>query len=312
MEGQGAEAQRVINNTFVNTPADDYAIIFRDDSDGLYYGKLSDGTIEFIGGGGVGAGDWKFNGNVVVSEKFIGTLDAFDFPIRTNNVEVARFTVGGNLRLAGQIEDSAGLLTILPTLRILVDSSGAVDSLNWGSRILVDSTSLSVLDWTNTATQGIGFINVGSAFTGFIKNTLLTANRTYQLPNSSGTLALTSDINSSSGTYTPVATAVANVDVTAGILSRWVRIGNQVFVSGAFTIDATTTLVVTTITLSVPVATANFPNTTLAAGVFSSILNTGASGRISATSGAQTVTCTLTPTNVGSATYGFNFSYTIQ
>lgn len=90
MEGQGAQAQRVINSSFVNTPAADYVGIFRNDSDGKYYGKLSNGTIEAIAGS-IGTGDWAFNGNTVLSEKWLGTIDNFDLPFKVNNVEAGRF-----------------------------------------------------------------------------------------------------------------------------------------------------------------------------------------------------------------------------
>lgn len=55
MEGQGAQSQRVQSSSEVNVPNLHYAIIFRDNSDGLYYGKLSNGTVELIGGAGSGA-----------------------------------------------------------------------------------------------------------------------------------------------------------------------------------------------------------------------------------------------------------------
>lgn len=44
---------------------------------------------------------WQLNGNAVESEKFIGTTNDFDFPIRVNDVEVARFNTSHNL-LIGQ------------------------------------------------------------------------------------------------------------------------------------------------------------------------------------------------------------------
>lgn len=53
MEGQGAQVQRVSSNTEVNSPNVNYVSIFRDNSNGNYYGKLSDGTIELIGGSSV-------------------------------------------------------------------------------------------------------------------------------------------------------------------------------------------------------------------------------------------------------------------
>jgi hypothetical protein len=69
--------------------------LFVDPTDDSLYGKKPSGAI--IPFGGSGLGDWSFNGNNVGSLKSIGTKDAFDFPIITNNVEIARFTVDGRL-----------------------------------------------------------------------------------------------------------------------------------------------------------------------------------------------------------------------
>lgn len=42
---------------------------------------------------------WLLDGNTVGSVKFIGTIDNFDFPIRTNNTELARFYANGRISL---------------------------------------------------------------------------------------------------------------------------------------------------------------------------------------------------------------------
>lgn len=185
-------------------------------------------------------GEWLLDGNTNGAVKYIGTNDAFDFPIYTNGVQVAQFNaVGGNLRMVNNIEDSAGVLSIRPTTRILTDATGIFDSVDWGnrrlfdsgaflsldwqtrelkdatavrslnwttrigydatnvasinwaSRILEDSAGVSVFNWINTATQGLGILNVGSVNTAFLKTSLLTANRTYEFPDASGTLMLT-------------------------------------------------------------------------------------------------------------------------
>lgn len=59
--------------------------------------SFAGGTLSATGGGG----DWLYNGNTVVSEKWIGTIDGFDWPIRTNNVETWRFTTGGIINNGG-------------------------------------------------------------------------------------------------------------------------------------------------------------------------------------------------------------------
>lgn len=40
---------------------------------------------------------WALDGNTVGAEKYIGTLDAFDFPVRTSGIEQARFFSNGNI-----------------------------------------------------------------------------------------------------------------------------------------------------------------------------------------------------------------------
>lgn len=60
----------------------------------------NDGTGILSWGSAVTA-DWQLNGNTVGSEKWIGTIDNFDFPIRTNNTEVSRFYSGGRKTFTG-------------------------------------------------------------------------------------------------------------------------------------------------------------------------------------------------------------------
>lgn len=59
---------------------------------------------------------WQLNGNTVVSEKYIGTIDNFDFPIRTNNVARAKISSTGVFNVVGN--SFFGNLTTAPTSRI--------------------------------------------------------------------------------------------------------------------------------------------------------------------------------------------------
>lgn len=56
------------------------------------------------------ASGWLLDGNTEGAEHYIGTDDAFDFPIRTNGVEIARFLTTGKL----------GLGVVIPTERLQV------------------------------------------------------------------------------------------------------------------------------------------------------------------------------------------------
>jgi len=97
---------------------------------------------------------WRLNGNTVNGEKWLGTIDAFDLPFRTNNIE--RFEIG---------------------------------------------------------TTNVSLRNIGSAFDVVLNNTLLTANRTFEFPDNSGTLALLSDI--------PVVTAGWALDGNTVVSEKW-------------------------------------------------------------------------------------------
>ena len=62
----------------------------------------------------IGNFGWALDGNTVGSEKFLGTIDNFALPFRTNNIEVARFTTSGNL----------GIGTLIPTEKLHVIGNG--------------------------------------------------------------------------------------------------------------------------------------------------------------------------------------------
>jgi hypothetical protein len=60
-------------------------------------------------------GGWLLNGNVNSSEKYIGTNTNFDFPIRTNGSEAARFTTAKNF----------GIGTVTPLTKLHVSANDA-------------------------------------------------------------------------------------------------------------------------------------------------------------------------------------------
>lgn len=158
MEGQGAQAQRVQTSAEVNSPNLNYAIIFRDNSDGMYYAKLSSGVVEPLGSS-TGNGDWKFNGNVVLAEKSIGTLDAFDFPFIVNGVEGGRFKVGGDFQLNFNILSSTGAISIKPSSRELTNLLG-VTTLSWNNGRLFDGAGILSMDWfLRTLSDSAGVIS---------------------------------------------------------------------------------------------------------------------------------------------------------
>lgn len=82
---------------------------------------------------------------------------------------------------------------------------------------------------------------------------LASSDKTFTYPNTSGTLALTS--NFASGTYAPTRSAEANLDsnVTMSV-AQYLRVGNTVTVSGRFTADPTTTTTATSFETTLPIA----------------------------------------------------------
>lgn len=100
-----------------------------------------------------------------------------------NKVNVFGDTMTGDLHMGGNkirnplIYDNSNVLSISPDTRLLKDASGNSIAI-WGSR-----------------SSGFG-INTNN-WTGYIKNTNLTTNRTFENPDQSGTYALTSDIPAS-------------------------------------------------------------------------------------------------------------------
>ncbi len=86
-----------------------------------------------LSGGGtlsasIGSIGWLLDGNTVGSEKWIGTIDNFDFPIRTNNVQIAEFSTAGNLGIgvapnAAYRLHSKGSGTTSATYNLFVESN---------------------------------------------------------------------------------------------------------------------------------------------------------------------------------------------
>lgn len=110
-------------------------------------------------------------------------------------------------------------------------------------------------------------------------------------------------------TYTPTVTTVANASAAAGGNSMYIRVGNQVQVSGTLTCDAITTATLTQIRISLPIAS-NIGATGDAGGVLASDVATAA-GRIEGEPGSDTVQASFRPVSTANDTYGFTFMYTI-
>lgn len=96
----------------------------------------------------VATDDWKLNGNNNGAEKYIGTNDAFSFPIRVNNIEIGRFTPTGINLFDGAIIQ--GLIsgkcqitfdTSTPSLDMFVDETGSTDDDFMGAGFNIKSST---------------------------------------------------------------------------------------------------------------------------------------------------------------------------
>lgn len=153
-----------------------------------------------------------------------------------------------------------------------------------------------------------------NSFTGSIYPTVLTANRSYVLPNQTGTIALTSDIPTAlSGTYTPTLTNTTNITSSTAFVCQYMRVGNVVTVSGLVECSPTSASTVTILTMSLPI-TSSFTTSEQAGGTaFSRSISgpaSGTNGAIYANASASTVS--LNFYNTSNTIQDFRFSYTYQ
>lgn len=117
----------------------------------------------------------------------------------------------------------------------------------------------------------------------------------------------------SSGTWTPTLTNTTNITGSTAFTSYFVRVGSNVYCAGPVSIDPTAGSVLTTLTMTLPIAS-NFTLTTQAAGTAnrggSTAANIGA--LINSVSGASTVTLSyLNDADAANRTWNFTFMYTI-
>lgn len=113
-----------------------------------------------------------------------------------------------------------------------------------------------------------------------------------------------------SGTYTPTVTAVANCTASAAGTCSYLRVGNVVTVSGQVTIDPTTTLTLTQVGISLPLAS-NLASSNNCNGVACNPLDYGEVAAIAGDSTNDRAELQCTPTAVTSRTWSFTFTYEV-
>jgi len=116
-----------------------------------------------------------------------------------------------------------------------------------------------------------------------------------------------SDIGGS-GTYTPTLTNVANISASTAYSCQWSRSGSVITVSGEVDIDPTTTLTLTQLGISLPVASA-LANANELAGTSADDLNTAA--RVAGDATNNRAEIRMTPVDVTNRRFSFTFTYRV-
>lgn len=119
--------------------------------------------------------------------------------------------------------------------------------------------------------------------------------------------AFLSDLPTSS-TYTPTLTNVANVSASTAYSCQYYRVGNAVTVSGEVDIDPTTTITLTQLGISLPIASA-IANSNELAGTAADEL--GDTGRVAGDATNDRAEIRLTPVDVTNRRFSFSFTYRI-
>ena len=115
-----------------------------------------------------------------------------------------------------------------------------------------------------------------------------------------------------SGTYTPTLTNVANVGASTAYSCQYHRVGDIVHVSGKVDVDPTTTLVLTQLGISLPIAS-NFANANECAGTAVAPAISGGTG-CAAILGEATnnrAELQMTPVDVANQSFYFTFTYRV-
>lgn len=127
-----------------------------------------------------------------------------------------------------------------------------------------------------------------------------------------GTIAyssLSGALTQTAGTYTPTATAIANVDSVTPETAYYIRIGDNIIVHGSIEIDSTTGSVLTRVRITLPVASAFTVITDLAGMCSQSTDNTVGAVRAETTNDEAEIR--ITPTSTVARTYYYTFQYKI-
>lgn len=111
-------------------------------------------------------------------------------------------------------------------------------------------------------------------------------------------------------TYTPTLTNVANTSALTANVCQYARIGNMVFVSGSISVDPTTTLTLTQVGISLPIAS-NLTAATQCAGTGAGPSITSLSGGILGDATNDRATLQFLNSDISNQPWYFTFSYIV-
>lgn len=167
------------------------------------------------------------------------------------------------------------------------------------------------VEGVNILTTATGAALAGSASQAFSTSVLTAASATTPSPFQSGITVGANKTNGSvyGGVYTPTLTGVTNVAASTAFPTNYVRVDNIVTVSGIVAIDPTAGATLTTLGMSLPIASN-----------FVAVYNLGGAAVTSATGDSWTIAADgandraqidITPSGAGNVTYTFVFTYQI-
>lgn len=137
--------------------------------------KVTPGKLFHEFGGGGGSTGWALNGNTVGSEKFIGTLDNYAFPVRVNNSEVWSWETDGSIYRNGNLYSVPYSATYLNTTWGKNAGLGVVAG--GGARNIIIGNNAATSLTSGIANVIIGEFggswNTGASLTSGIENTIV-------------------------------------------------------------------------------------------------------------------------------------------